>query len=247
MDHPVPAEPAERERAINAPAVIVILTAALVLVHLVRVMLNPDRDLDVLLTFAFIPARYAPAALEGYVLPGGPGADAWTFITYAFLHGDWVHLGVNAIWMLAFGSAVAWRFGTARFLLFSCLAAVGGALIHLAAHWGEVAPVIGASAAISGHMGAAIRFMFQPGAPLGLFRVRGTASFRVPALSLRDVVRDSRVVMFVGVWFALNLLTGIGGNILSEGAGTVAWEAHIGGFIVGLLLFPLFDPRRYRQ
>ena len=52
-------------------------------------------------------------------------------------------------------------------------------------------------------MGAAIRFMFQPGAPLGLFRVRGTASFRVPALSLREVMRDSRVAMFVGVWFGL--------------------------------------------
>jgi membrane associated rhomboid family serine protease len=245
MDERIPVEPAGRERAINAPGIVISLIAILVLIHAVRSVLSRGADLEVLLLFSFLPARYDPAVLQGEVLPGGAGADLWTFLTYAFLHGDWVHLGLNAIWLLAFGSAVAWRFGAARFLLFSAVAAVAGAVVHLVLHWGEMVPVIGASAAISGHMAAAIRFMFQPGAPLGLFRVGGNAGFRVPALTLAQALRDQRVVIFLVVWFGINFLTGVGANVFGTGD-SIAWEAHMGGFLVGLLLFRFFDPLHAR-
>ena len=143
--------------------------------------LSDEAYTEALLLFSFLPARYDHAWCSRWPGPGGAAADVWTFVTYAFLHGDWVHLGINAIWLLAFGSAVAWRFGPLRFLAFSAICAAAGAALHLAFHWGEMLPVIGASAALSGHMAAAIRFMFQPGAPLGLFRVGGKAAFRVPA------------------------------------------------------------------
>lgn len=85
------------------------------------------------------------------------------FVTYAFLHGSWMHILSNAIWMLAFGAPVARRFGTARFLVLGGVSAVCAALVHLAFHWGEPVPMIGASGAVSGFMGAAIRFAFTPG------------------------------------------------------------------------------------
>src|SRR5262245_65853199 len=93
----------------------------------------------------------------GDTLPSG-GADVWTFVTYAFIHADWTHLLVNSIWLLPFGSAVARRFGAVRFLAFFAVAAAAGAALHLATHAGEQFPMIGASAAISGTMAAAMRF-----------------------------------------------------------------------------------------
>jgi membrane associated rhomboid family serine protease len=89
-------------------------------------------------------------------MPGGAGADAWTFVSYALLHGSWIHLGVNIAWMVAFGTPVLRRFGTVRFLVLSLVAAMAAAVLHLATHWGEFIPMIGASGAISGQMGAAV-------------------------------------------------------------------------------------------
>jgi membrane associated rhomboid family serine protease len=113
---PDPPLSSPREPILRLPPVIAALTAALVLVHLARWALDQESDVLVLLWFAFIPARYGAAIPAGIELPGGLPADLWTTVTYAFLHGDWVHLGVNLVWLLAFGSPVAWRFGTARFL-----------------------------------------------------------------------------------------------------------------------------------
>lgn len=241
-----PLEPPGREAALNVPPVIVGLVAVLVLIQVARSFLTPDQDLQVLLLFSFLPARYDASLIQGIDLPGGFGADIWTFVTYAGLHGGWPHLVFNVIWMLAFGSAVAWRFGTVRFLLFSALCTAAGAGLHLAFHWGQVVPVIGASAAIAGHMAAAIRFMFQPGAPLDLFRMGGRSSFLVPAHGLVETLRDRRVALFVIVWFAVNLLSGLGALAVGAGSDSIAWQAHIGGFLAGMLLFPIFDPIPWR-
>jgi membrane associated rhomboid family serine protease len=237
-----PQEPPGREAALNVPTVIVALLGILVLVQVVRSFLTPEQDLNVLLLFSFLPARYDASVIQDIALPGGAGADVWTFVTYAGLHGGWPHLIFNAIWMLAFGSAVAWRFGPVRFLAFSALCTAAGAALHLAFYWGQVAPVIGASAAIAGHMAAAIRFMVQPGAPLGLFRLGGRSSFQVPAHGFVETLRDRRVALFVIVWFAVNLLSGLGALAVGAGGESIAWQAHIGGFLAGLLLFPVFDP-----
>ncbi len=81
--------------------------------------------MEFLLTFAFIPSRYDTSVVLGGVLPGGFGAQLWTFVTYALIHADWTHYGVNAVWLLPFGSAVARRFGALRFLLFFAATACG--------------------------------------------------------------------------------------------------------------------------
>jgi membrane associated rhomboid family serine protease len=235
----------KREPLFNIPPVIVAVLAVLALVHALRTyVLTSDQDMEFLLTFAFIPSRYDASAVLGGVLPGGFGAELWTFVTYAVIHADWMHYGVNAVWLLPFGSAVARRFGPVRFLLFFAVTAAAGAAVFLATHAGEEVPVIGASAAISGTMAAAMRFAFQRGGPLSFRRNGDATDYRVPAIPLSGVLRDPRVLAFLVVWFGINILFGLS-SLPMPGVGAnqvVAWEAHLGGFLAGLLLFSWFDP-----
>lgn len=239
-----PAEPRQRdEPALNVPGVVAFLSAVLIVIHLVRVYgLSAEGEISVILLFSFLPVRYSPELLGGLVLPGGTAADYWTFLSYAFLHGNSMHIFFNLLWLVVFGSALARRFGTARFLIFSGLCAIGGALAHLATHYGEQVPMVGASAAISGQMAAAARFVFEMGGPLGVIRRTDNAAFRIPSVGLLQSLANTQVLAFLGVWFGVNLLFGLWSVPLAGAGSTIAWEAHIGGFITGLVLFSLFDP-----
>lgn len=230
-----------REPILNVPAIVLFILLVLVAVHAVRtLLLSEAADQIFLLTFAFIPARF-DAALDG-ILPGGTGAKLWTFVTYALIHADITHLGFNAVWLLAFGSPVARRFGAWRFILLCAVAVAAGALAHLVTHVGERNPMIGASAAISAMMGAATRFAFQRGGSLDFWRGAHGDPERIPAAPLFVALRNPRVVSFLVVWFGLNLLFGLGSISLTDAEQSVAWEAHVGGFLIGLLLFSMFDP-----
>jgi membrane associated rhomboid family serine protease len=238
-------EAEQREPIFNVPAVVLVALALLALIHTVSVLfLTEQQTFWMLLLFAFIPARYDVTMLPGGMLPGGLGADIWTFFTYALIHADISHLVFNGIWLLAFGTPVARRFGTLRFIVFLAATAAAGAVVHLATHRGELFPMIGASASVSGTMAAAMRFAFQPGGPLSLFGTRDDSVYRIPAMPLRENLKDPRVLIFVVLWFGLNLLFGLGSVSLPGISGNVAWQAHIGGFLVGLLGFALFDPIR---
>jgi membrane associated rhomboid family serine protease len=235
----------KREPLFNVPNVVMAVLALLVLVHAVRtLLLTEETDVAFLLLFAFIPVRYETTLLLGGQFPGGWGAEIWTFVSYSLIHADLTHLGFNAVWLLAFGSAVARRFGAVRFLVFFAVTAAAGALVHLVTHAGEQFPVIGASAAISGTMAAAMRFAFQRGGPLGFWRGDDEDAYRVPALPLTGVLRDPRVLAFLAVWFGINLLFGLGSLPITGSEQSVAWQAHIGGFLAGLLLFSVFDPKQ---
>jgi membrane associated rhomboid family serine protease len=230
------------EPLFNVPGVVLALIAVCALVLAGQTYLLTD-DRAFVSCFGFVPARYSGATLPAWMCPSGTGAEAWSFVTYAFLHGGITHLAMNAVWFLPFGSAVARRFGPLRTLAFFAVTAAGGALMHLATHWGEVVPMVGASGAVSGFMAGAIRFAFQQGGPLAVFRPGDPAAYLVPAAPLSSALRDSRIVVFLVVWFALNLLAGLAGiGAPGDEDQTIAWEAHIGGFLAGLLLFPLFDP-----
>lgn len=230
-----------REPIFNIPAVLLGTLLVLVAIHLGRtLLLTEPENIEFLLRFAFIPARYDANILPGAEWPGGWAGDLWTFVTYALLHGDWMHLGFNAIWLVAFGTPVARRFGTWRFLAFFAATAATGALAHLATNFGQMVPMVGASASISGAMAAAMRFAFQRGGPL---RFGGTEeSYRVPALPLQEALRDPRLLAFMAVWFGINLLFGLGSVPITGEDQAVAWQAHVGGFLGGLLLFGFFDP-----
>ncbi len=227
----------------NVPPVVLWTLVTFVVVHLVTTYSLSQREYnEFLLLFAFIPARYDSTMLPGGTLPGGVGADIWTFVSYALIHANWTHLFFNAIWLLAFGVALARRFGAVRFLAFFAATAAAGAAAHLVTHIGAFTPVIGASAAISGTMAAAIRFAFQKGGPLAMWRHNDDESYRVPAAPLSVALREPQVLAFLVIWFGINALFGIGSLSITGGDETVAWQAHIGGFVAGLICFALFDP-----
>lgn len=238
-----------REPILNVPPVVAVLLAVLAIIHAARDwLLSDDIDRVLVWSLAFVPARYDASALTDGILPGGPGAEIWTFVTYALLHADWMHFGFNAIWLLAFASPLARRFGATRFLLFFAVTVAAGALAYLVAHAGALALMIGASAGISGMMGAAARFAFEPGGSLDFRRRDREAPDRIPAAPLFVALRNPRVVIFVAVWFGLNLLFGLGSVSIGVGEHqSIAWEAHAGGFLAGLLIFSLFDPVQPRR
>jgi membrane associated rhomboid family serine protease len=231
------------EPIFNVPRVITATLGLLIVVHAVRKLaLSDDGDIEFLLLFAFIPVRYDPTVLAVGSLPGGVGAQVWTFVTYALIHGDLVHLGINGVWLLAFGSPIARRFGTPRFLVFFAITAAAGAGAYLAVHLGDLHPLVGASTAISGCMAASMRFMFQRGGPLHLLPERDENAYRVPAVPLAAALRDRRILVFLVAWFGLNALSGFISAPIVGANQVIAWEAHVGGFLAGLVAFAAFDP-----
>lgn len=220
----------------NIPASVVWSLGLIVAVQLYRQWLGPEADFNFVISLAFIPARYAGAISD---IPGGDASAYYSFLTYMFVHGDWTHLVINSLWLLAFGSAVARRIGDINYVLFSILCGLGGILTHLFIHWGDISPVVGASAAISGQMAGAIRFIF------GAYKYGQLAESRIDPKGTRlvgvvEALKDPKIVVFLLIWLGLNILVGVGGVSIGQSA-SVAWEAHIGGFITGLLLFGIMD------
>src|SRR5262249_37631245 len=122
--------------------------------------------------------------------------------------------------------------------------AAAGAGLHLATHFGAEQPMIGASAAISGFMAAAIRFAFQRGGPPSLFRTADDEAYRVPAAPRVGGLPDVGLLAFLGAGVGVNIVFGLGSVAIPGVEQAVAWQAHIGGFLAGLILFALFDPIR---
>jgi len=215
-----------RQPAFNVPAVVLALIALLVAAHGLRMALPPAQNADLLIQYAFIPARLALSV---------PFWDkAVPFVSYMVLHGDWGHVGINCLWLLAFGPIVARRFGAPLFLLFFLACGITGAALFLVFDWGGVDPVVGASAAISGLMGAAIRLM-----PGRMPWARPDEEPMAPLLS-------RSVLSFTAVWLVLNLVAGTLGLGLAPQGQAIAWQAHMGGYFAGLLLASLFDGLRPR-
>jgi len=237
---PNPHTPATRQPIFNLPPVVTALIALMLAIQAGQQwLLGQDAQLQVLLDFAFIPLRETHPDLFAGMVGFGDGARLWSFVSYALLHAGWMHVLLNSVWLAAFGSPVARRFGASRFLLFAAVGAIAGAALHLVVYPGSEQPLVGASAGISALMAGAARFVFQPGGPMS--SRGGLDAYRRPAAPLLTLVRDSRVVIFLLVWFGTNIAFGLTGNGgVADGA--VAWDAHIGGFLAGLLLFRLFDP-----
>jgi membrane associated rhomboid family serine protease len=181
--------------------------------------------------YAFIPARYSPAFLQAHNADGGsPIARALPFVTYIFLHGSWTHVIINTVWLLAFGPVVSRRFGVLRFLAFFLLCGIAGAAVQLACSWGSTDPIVGASAAISGLMGAAFRLLGRDGG--GVFRPQPMAP-----------IFSRQILLVSAVWVVINVVAGVTGlGTPGPGVQLIAWQAHLGGYAAGLLLARLFDP-----
>jgi membrane associated rhomboid family serine protease len=196
----------------NVPPVVGRLIAFCVLIHAVRYFVpNDDALVD---TFGFIPARYG----GGDEVPGPAWAALVSPISYQFLHGGLLHLGLNMISIAAFGSAVERVLGGRRMLAFFLVTGVIAAFAHWALDPASPIPVIGASGAISGLFGGVL-------------------------LLLRDMGRlgtgRGQLLLLVVLWIAMSAVTGEGGTP-GTGGEPVAWVAHIGGFLAGLVLWRPF-------
>lgn len=183
-----------------------------------------------LFAFGLVPAKYA---LPGLFTELGPGLYVLPFFTSMFLHGGWMHIISNMWILLIFGDNVEDRMGHLRYLFFYLLSGLAAALTQLWVSWGSPVPTIGASGAIAGVMGA--YFILFPTArvlclvPIFFFLQR----IELPAF------------VFLGLWFWSQFHAG---TMALAGAGAshgVAWWAHIGGFVGGILLLGLvLRPRR---
>jgi membrane associated rhomboid family serine protease len=254
--------PKAREPIFDAPPVVIALVAALLAIYAFESFASIATENDIYREFAFIPGRltyafwphgleelrdhanFDPEALrQARIVRLGP--KIWTLLTYAFLHGSWTHVGLNSIWIVAFGPPVARRLGAVRFLAFFAATAIAGAVVHWAFNMTDFTPLIGASAADSGLMAAAARFIFEPGAPLGqpdgFSRSSPLTNYRAPAPPLRILLRQRNAVLFLIIWLATNFIFGPFAQPLGLSEAPVAWLAHIGGFSLAFFLFPLFD------
>lgn len=239
-------QPERREPMFNVPAIVLAMLVVIGVVHLARSALSEASDETLTLALAFIPDRYG---LHPLAWPGGT-ISAWTSpLTYMAVHGDATHLAFNAASLLAFGGVVARRLGGVRFALFTAVCGVMGAALFFVLNLGVKAPLIGASGAISGMMAAALRLLFSAldGAPAGL---AGELIRRAPQLitlkRLGAAMADRRLQLATGSWLFINLLAAFGLATPAQ-AGVVAWEAHVGGYLAGLLTFGLFDPGVRRE
>ncbi len=239
------AEPVERQPIFNMPPVVVVLVVAMLAIHAGFQLLPDSVYPELLYSLAFVSGRFGPS---GDIVPGGEGARLWSWITYAFLHADWVHVAFNLPMLAALGSLFVRRAGAARFLVFFVLTAAAAAGTHLLTHPGDYTPVIGASGAVSGLLGAWLRFAYAPGGPMAPVWIRTSegpmrvASPRVPALGILEALGEKRVLAFLVVFFILNMLFAFGGGAIVGEQSSVAWEAHLGGLAAGFLAFGWVDP-----
>ncbi len=237
-----------REPIFNAPGGVVAVLIVLVGVHGLLESLPFEQGDWLRWEMAFNPARYRAHEIGNWGAGSGrdptpfhdlAGAPVWSFITHQVLHGDWTHLALNCAWLLAFGGAIARRVGTMRFLWLSVTAGLAGALAYLAVRFGENAPMVGASGAISGLMGGTFRFLFSALDRGSLDQFR-TEPAGIPRKSIASSLRDRRVQMAVGLYLILNLIMAVAAPVFTDQGG-IAWEAHLGGFAFGFLAFAAFD------
>jgi membrane associated rhomboid family serine protease len=254
-----------REPIFKLPAIIVATLAVLIGIHALRDFILSDRiDFRILIEGAVVPARWAvayggvqvdeilnaivgggqdeaslPLNLAQYILSDDSGKP-WTGLTYALLHGSWTHVFMNSIWLAAFGTPVARRCGSGRFLLLAAAAAIAGAVFYTIIHPRQVLPLIGSSAAVSGMMASAAWFIFSP--PIWFRDGRLSEPHERPREHLLDIARNRQVLIFLAVWFVINYASAVFAQPLGVTDASIAWEAHVGGFLAGLFLFPILDP-----
>jgi membrane associated rhomboid family serine protease len=211
----------------TTPVVNIILIVVNVLMFLWEVSLGPQLE-PALFNVAFVPARFWYASL---LLP-----NVITMFVSMFLHGGWLHLGGNMLYLWIFGDNVEDRLGHTKYLFFYLACGLLATLAHAVMNPASRVPSIGASGAIAGVLGAYIV----------LFPKQRVTTL-IP-IFIFITVREIPAVFLLGFWIVMQLFFGavsMSGDLQS--AGGVAYFAHIGGFIAGMALIVLLGGRRPPQ
>jgi len=209
----------------RTPVVLYTLVGINVLVYLFELLIQVSGDYRfynyIISHYALIPANIFQGTVSSSVVP---------FFSSIFMHGGLLHLGGNMLFLWVFGDNIESELGHGKFLAFYLLCGVGASLTQIAIDWHSTAPIIGASGAISGVLGAYyLRFPRAQVLAIFIFFL-----IWIPAKFI------------LGFWFALQIFSGL--TSVGVGGGGVAWFAHIGGFILGIVLFNLmyhYRPRVY--
>lgn len=204
-----------RPPAFQVPRVILALLGAMLVIHLLRLGLGQPEASE--LTYAL-----ALVIFDGTAGPLEPGRF-YTLVSHALVHGSWMHLFFNGLWLLLLGTRVHQGLGTLRFLIFFVLTAIGGAAAQILLDYGQPAILIGASGVVFGLLGA--------GAYLWVLRPHDRGRERLKKLAWYCVI-----MMLLNLGYA-----SVGGM---GGMDNIAWQAHLGGFFAGLAVFPLLYRRR---
>ncbi|WP_072396943.1 rhomboid family intramembrane serine protease [Hyphomicrobium sp. CS1GBMeth3] len=197
-----------------------VVTYALIAINVAVFLLELQRGTALITEWAFIPARFSD----------DPAADSVTILSAMFMHGGWLHLGGNMLYLWIFGDNVEDRFGPVRYLLFYLAAGLAATFAQYTVNPESSIPNVGASGAIAGVLGAYL-LMFPKA--------------RVDVLLGRQVVAMPAIIV-LGFWVVLQVVSGVGSiaSTAQTDTGGVAYMAHVGGFVAGLVLGVLFGGLR---
>ncbi len=201
--------PPRREPFINAPPLAILIPVILITLYGLQSLAPPDVQERIILGFALNPTLLRAGYYE-------------YLVTHIFVHGSWAHVLANSVFCLAFATPLVRAMGkgaggVVSFLAFFLVCGIAAGIGYCVLNWYSSVPVVGASGAISGLIAAAIRLRFQPGNP-GL-----------------EPIWHGRVVVMSLSYIGLNALTAFLPLPVGEGM-VVAWQAHVCGYIAGLLL-----------
>ncbi len=207
----------------NYPAVNTVIIAANVLIYLVQMALQEDSLARFILKYGLVPVRYSVSEIASHFTFG---EQALPFVSFMFIHGGFWHLLGNMWSLYIFGDNVEDTLGSVRYLLFYLLCGSASGLSHLFINWHSQVPTIGASGAIAGVMGAYL-LLYPKSRILTLIPIFFIPYFvQLPAF------------FFIGIWFILQFISAAGA---SAAGGGIAWWAHIGGFIFGIIFLKIFQ------
>ncbi|NCD24878.1 MAG: rhomboid family intramembrane serine protease [Deltaproteobacteria bacterium] len=207
----------------HRPYMVWAILAVNILVFVLMLPLGPGQENGVFHLFGVVPARFFHP--DWAVWRGYPEGGSIAFLAHMFLHSGWLHIIANMWSLWIFGDNVEDVMGPVRFLIFYVLCGLAALGVHMVTASDSTVPVVGASGAIGGVMGA--YFFLYPHArvvtvvPILIFPL----IFEIPAL------------FFLGAWFMSQVFSGL---LTSSAGGGVAWWAHIGGFVAGMLLLRFF-------
>jgi membrane associated rhomboid family serine protease len=218
---PVKDEMSTRE----TPVVNYVLIAINVIVYLFMALAGPETQEAIIAKYAMVPAHFA----DGVTL-----ADIMTIFTSMFMHAGLAHLGGNMLYLWIFGDNVEDRIGHSRYLMFYLVGGVVASLAHLATNWGSELPTVGASGAIA--------------AVLGAYLVLFPASRIVAIIPLGKFSHLTKVPTFVllGLWFIVQLFEGVMSFGGADVSGVAFW-AHVGGFVAGMVMVKLVPTEDRRE
>jgi membrane associated rhomboid family serine protease len=205
------------------PVVNTAIIGANVLVYLIQ-MAQGDRLAQIIVTYGLVPARYSVPEIAQYF---SLGQQVLPFFSFMFLHGGFWHLLGNMWSLYIFGDNVEDSLGSVRYLLFYLLCGSASGLSHLLINWHSEIPTIGASGAIAGVMGAYV-----------LLYPRSRILTLIPIFFIPYFL-ELPAFIFIGIWFILQFISAAGSA--SAGGGGIAWWAHIGGFVFGILILKLLQ------